>query len=328
MDETLFLKSSPIARPLNTGKTFTHQLTSARALDRGEIFAIGEEISQKFSPKPPAFAPYIQPKKTSYLNRSSLSGYTHYAQSIKLSPQELVEISQDISRQFAPDYCAKTPELVLLPVDPYHLYAYWQVADQDLDIKANSIPKSNNVMRVYWVPDENRDVSHSKMWFDVNLETEKSAKKIRLPISGTAYSAVIGQFSSSHDFNVITQSNVIHVPSGGPTMESETLPSTDLSPAKKIIVGNESDKSMLHDYSESNNHACPNPKSPFFAMDKNDLSSSSKICANSDNGYEAIFFAKMAEMLSDSGIRITSMPPDKLTKNFADALNNASGFGK
>ena len=50
----------------------------------------------------------------------------------QFSPQELREISRQISRDFAPNPASDKSRLVLLPVTPRKLHVYWQIAKQRL----------------------------------------------------------------------------------------------------------------------------------------------------------------------------------------------------
>ena len=184
-----------------------------------ELFEISQEISRKFAPNastdpafpPDAFPSRYAPRKFGKKPINSLLHAGHHSR-IRLSPQEMFEISQEISRKYAPNMSTATPELVLLPVDPSHLYAYWNLGD-DKNITGLKEESANPlILRIYWRPDENAALSNTKIWFDVALDTLQSRQKVRLPIDGTAYSAVIGRLYPDNSLRVFADSNLIHVP--------------------------------------------------------------------------------------------------------------------
>ena len=126
---------------------------------------------------------------------------------IELTRDEMLEISQEISQEYAPDRTAGAQELVLLPVDPYHMYVYWNLEEE-------KGKPSDLTLRVYWRPDEERSTETSKLWFDVALQGYRNQCQIQLPIDQTAYSAELGWRNPEHELSVIVDSNVIHVPRG------------------------------------------------------------------------------------------------------------------
>jgi|GEM_PF-291239 len=184
-----------------------------------ELFEISQEISRKFAPNAstdPAFPPDAFPSRHTQrkFGKNPINSLLHagHRSCIRLSPQEMFEISQEISRKYAPNMSTATPELVLLPVDPCHLYAYWNLGD-DKNITGLKEESANPlILRIYWRPDENAALNNAKIWFDVALDTFQSRQKVRLPIDGTAYSAVIGRLYPDNSLRVFADSNLIHVP--------------------------------------------------------------------------------------------------------------------
>ena len=142
---------------------------------------------------------------------------------IRLSQNEMSKISQEISQEFAPKVETKAQELVILPVDPYHLYAYWNLGEDKISDTAKEGPDNDLALRIYWRPDESHDIAETKLWFDVPLNSRHNQHKIRLPIDETDYSAAVGKRCPGHDFDVLAYSNMIHVPQGrmAPPQRSE-----------------------------------------------------------------------------------------------------------
>ncbi len=175
--------------------------------------------------------------------------YSRYNPKIKLSTEEMLDISQEINREFAPNFSAKIPnpgnqhklspkemrgiseeirlgfapkasnntqELVLLPVDPDHLYAYWNLGDgkPNTDVKNDS--GNQLVLRIYSTPNKNTDTAKTKSWFDVAIDSAQVLQKISLPIRAheTAYSATIGKRYPDNNLVPLTSSNITYVPPG------------------------------------------------------------------------------------------------------------------
>ncbi|HHJ38120.1 MAG TPA: DUF4912 domain-containing protein [Methylothermaceae bacterium] len=136
-----------------------------------------------------------------------------------LSPQEMKAIGDEISQKYAPAYFSKTTEIVILPVDPYHLHAYWALADD----KAALLKRGKFVLRVHWLPDGVKKPSKSKLWFDIGLKPFSKSKKITLLIDDTWYLVEIG-IRAEHKFTAFAVSNTIHVPRARLTVVQGDLP--------------------------------------------------------------------------------------------------------
>ncbi len=172
---------------------YNHQIK----LSPEEMFEISQEINQEFAPnfslkKPEPVAQY------------------------PLSPKEMLDISEEIRIDFAPKASNNTQELVLLPVDPDHLYAYWNVADS----QPVSTPKINSenqlTLRVYSGPNKNMNIFAAKPWFDVAIDNTQAQQKVFLPIRAdqTTYSATIGSRNPDNSLASFATSNIAHLPLG------------------------------------------------------------------------------------------------------------------
>ncbi len=129
----------------------------------------------------------------------------------KLTSKQLLEISQGISRTFSHQISSNISELVILPVDPYHLYAYWHLDDQQsIDVKTDS--NQTLALKVYWQNDQDRKQDPSKLCFNVNLDSTQNQQKIRLPVDASHYSATIGTLDEHQCWNILASSNTIHIP--------------------------------------------------------------------------------------------------------------------
>lgn len=175
--------------------------------------------------------------------------YSKYNPKIELSPKEMLEISQEITQEFAPDFSIKPPkpavqyalssaemleiseeirldfapkaannaqELVLLPVDPDHLYAYWNLGDEKLPPPPKTDPKNQLTLRVYPEPRKDAGITETTSWFDVAVADSRAQQSVFLSMRSheAAYHAAIGKRSSDDSLSPFACSNITHVPPG------------------------------------------------------------------------------------------------------------------
>lgn len=132
---------------------------------------------------------------------------------MRLSPHEIFAISEEISLDFAPRIKAAEPLLVLMPVDPHHLHAYWKFDDQDIKASPGKGPEPPWTLRIYPEPMMSDKEAATASWFDVVIDGAQGHQKITLPsISATRYTAAIGKSQSEQGFTVFVRSNVIFFP--------------------------------------------------------------------------------------------------------------------
>lgn len=169
---------------------------SQAKLSPREILEISQEISRDYSPAVSVNSPRLTAK-------------------IKLSPTEMLEISKEISRKYTLKISTSTPELVLLPVDPEHLYAYWNPGQTRIT-SASKDDSHEIVLRIYSQPDENIKTTTTKSWFDVVIDNSRTQQKVLLPmqVNASAYSATIGKRYPDDRLAAFATSNVVHVPRG------------------------------------------------------------------------------------------------------------------
>jgi hypothetical protein len=162
-----------------------------------EMLAISQEINREFAP--------------SFSTRIQSPGYHH-----NLSPKEMFEISEEIRLNFAPRASNNRQELVLLPVDPDQLYAYWNLGDGKPNASQLNDSGDQLTLRIYSEPKKNMAITKSKSWFDVNIKSAQAQQKIFLPsrTRGAAYSAIIGKRYSDNSLAPLASSNITHVPFG------------------------------------------------------------------------------------------------------------------
>ncbi|MDO9048766.1 MAG: DUF4912 domain-containing protein [Methylobacter sp.] len=162
------------------------------------MLEISQEISRNFTPCFSSWMPELVEK-------------------IRLSPKELLDIGEEIGRDFAPKASYNIPEVVLLPVDPGHLYAYWNLGENREISTSDNERKDQLTLRIYSQPDEEREAIETASWFDVAIDSPKTQQQVSLPspVNETAYSAAIGKCCADDSFIAFAHSNIIHAPHGG-----------------------------------------------------------------------------------------------------------------
>jgi hypothetical protein len=166
-------------------------------LSTEEMLEISQEINREFAPE--------------FSNGISNLGYQH-----KLSPKEMFEISEEIRKDFAPRASSYIQELVLLPVDPDHLYAYWNLDDDKLDTTQKNDSRNQLTLRIYPEPNKNWAITKTKSWFDIAIDSAQAQQIISLPMRAheTDYSATIGNRYPDNGLVPFAYSNITHVPRG------------------------------------------------------------------------------------------------------------------
>ena len=178
--------------------TFSHSRYNPQIkLSQEEMLEISQEINHEFAPN--------------FSTAIPSPGYHP-----KISAKEMFEISEEIRQDFAPRASNNTLGLVLLPVDPDHLYAYWSLGDD----KLNGIQKydftNQLTLRIFPLPKKNKAITNTKSWFDVAIDSAQAQQKISLPLRAheTAYSATIGNRYPDNSLVPFVSSNITYVPAG------------------------------------------------------------------------------------------------------------------
>lgn len=141
----------------------------------------------------------------------------------RLSPKELLDISEEIGRDYAPKPASyNAPELTLLPVDPGHLHAYWHL-EQSAE---KSVPDNDQplTLRIYSQPDEQKEDAEAAAWFDISIDSSSANQHVALPaaVDDTAYSAAIGKYRDDDSFVEFVHSNIVHAQHGQTSWHHDT----------------------------------------------------------------------------------------------------------
>lgn len=136
----------------------------------------------------------------------SAKNFTSSITAQKLSRQELLEVSQNISLYFAPRIPNDFSKLVLLTIDPQYLHAYWNVAVNPKDTFSKT--NSDRVLRVY-AQEIRGDVVKSKPIVDYKIKQSQTKQLIKLPITNRreTYFAKIGELNSEEFIPSISSNN-------------------------------------------------------------------------------------------------------------------------
>ncbi len=127
-----------------------------------------------------------------------------------LSRQELLEVSQNISRYYAPKVSLSTQKLVLLAIDPKHLYAYWNLVENQPDTLSQNLSNSEWVLRVYKEQQSFPTKIIEKPIAEIQITALQSGQEIRLPVvkKEMIFSATISKVVEENGFNLLIKSNI------------------------------------------------------------------------------------------------------------------------
>ena len=175
---------------------FLHsRFNSSLGISSDEMLEICQDINQKFAPEISIASPVLPSKFKS---------------------NELLAISEEISRNFSPCITPEDqPKLVILPVDPEHLYAYWHIPEQHIAQTDLKVPDPEPLtLRIYNQAHFIDIETPHQNWFDIQVAQPLMQQKIRLPTQKAigSYSATLGKPSIENAFAELAYSNHIHLP--------------------------------------------------------------------------------------------------------------------
>ena len=147
---------------------------------------------------------------------------SRYNPQCKLSQQGLLDISEEITQAYAPHDKQHQPELVLMPVDPINLYAYWNLKGSATDNIIEHVDKQL-ALRIYSLPELSADSGAMKLSFDIKVQGFRNQQQVHLPVAASAYSAVIGEINADDSFSPLVTSETIHVPRETPKPKDEPV---------------------------------------------------------------------------------------------------------
>ena len=117
-----------------------------------------------------------------------------------------------------PEHYGRT-ELVLMVVDPFHLFAYWEVTPESLrqaqDAMGAEMDGGGAVIRMYDVSLIHFDGTNAHHTFDIDIGLEARGWYVPVWTAEKSYCADLGFVARTGRFHAIARSNVIHTPRAG-----------------------------------------------------------------------------------------------------------------
>ncbi len=126
----------------------------------------------------------------------------------KITRQELLEVSDNISHYYAPKITETSKKLTLLSIDPLHLYSHWNLLEDRPATLSQSLIKKEVVLKVFAEKKQGAKV-YTKPVVQIQISDLQASKTIKLPIveSEVTYSATISKVIPGEDSISLLQSN-------------------------------------------------------------------------------------------------------------------------
>jgi hypothetical protein len=182
---------------------------------------------------------------------------SRYNPQLKLSQQDLIDISEEITQAYAPDNSYVQSELVLMPVDPVTLHAYWNIQNN-----STSATDTELILRVYSEPTLSEHSSHLRLSFDIKLSSFQGQQTVAAPIAATAYSAVIGTINADSSFSVLATSEIIHVPRESPALTHKTVLNAPNIDPVSVNVSAGDEHTYVMEQKKTSEHSISNSEQP------------------------------------------------------------------
>ncbi len=209
----------------------------------------------------------------------------------KLSQKDLIDISEAITQTYAPFDTHHQPELVLMPVDPIHLYAYWNLKGYETHDESSHVGKQL-ALRIYSIPELSENTENLQLSFDIKVYGFRHQQKVHLPVAATAYSAVVGEINADSSFSPLAVSETIHVPREYPV--------------SNIKINANENRVHINNAQENNSTNSPNPKqTPTFSHPIK-------------NNFDSLPFDPKMNKSIDANTQKIQQPDAFILKNFND----------
>jgi len=141
----------------------------------------------------------------------------------KSTPKTRVTKREHVSKPEVFQESSET-KLVLLPVEPYLIHAFWEVAPPDLDQAKQKLGKKKDLESAFL---RFHDITHispakkeAQQIFDIRIDLHEKNWYIHLWSTGRIYFAELGLKSSDGQFVYIARSNIAEVPPEQPVQQT------------------------------------------------------------------------------------------------------------
>ena len=125
----------------------------------------------------------------------------------KLTQKELLEVSDNISKYYAPKHTLNEEKLVVLPIDLQSVYVYWSLPENKSIVSTDALlPNETLMLRINSVGTKGLN-AHPVI--EMTINERQSKKEIKLPVikKESIYVASIGQGTSKQGFIPLIKSN-------------------------------------------------------------------------------------------------------------------------
>jgi len=132
-----------------------------------------------------------------------------------LSSEEIQQISEQTTAEYHPWRSAfpaprHFPPLLLLPVDPCHLHAYWWILNKKLETVQSPL-----MLRLFWRNGRVASLEDlSGRCWEIGPVANRADIKLRLPVAGAVYMAALGHGDPARGFVEVARSAPVDVPAG------------------------------------------------------------------------------------------------------------------
>ncbi len=123
--------------------------------------------------------------------------------------QELLEVSQNISLYYSPKILSQSKKLVVLPIDPEHIYVYWDLTDkQDADLSQKLVDNEIK-LRLYSQENETKNIQPV---VEIPINAVQAQQRVELPIikKSAVFSATVGESTKEIDFSPFLTAKFSH----------------------------------------------------------------------------------------------------------------------
>jgi len=138
------------------------------------------------------------------------------------TPEEYAELERD--PEGLPAYEDET-KVVLLPVNPYLVHAYWGIAARDLKeigrVFSRLGARAQPVLRFFDITQTDSDGTNSSCWFDVEISLGAGNWYVHLEGSAKTYYIDLGLRTEGGGFHRLARSNVVETPRARPSDKVE-----------------------------------------------------------------------------------------------------------
>ena len=115
--------------------------------------------------------------------------------------------------------------VVLIPVEPYMVHVYWEVASDELEKAKDSLDdndgRSQTILRFYDVTNIFFDGTNAHSFFDVPIELESRSRYVHLWSPDKSYFVELGFKTADGRFFPLVRSNVAKTPSAWPAPKAD-----------------------------------------------------------------------------------------------------------